>query len=163
KKTRAYWDSVRPVPLEPDETVNYHVRDSIYVYNRDSMGTSKNRDSLLKKQGHVTVGQVLVTGFDRSDFRQPRPLHYSLDPLLGKLNYNTVEGIDMEASGSIRKTLGGGRELSFLPHIRYGFHNTHLNPWAELTLTHRNFSIQGDDESSSRMRWTLAGGKQVAQ
>jgi hypothetical protein len=128
------------------------------------MGTRKNRDSLLKRQGHVTAGQVLVTGFDRSDFRQPRPLHYSLDPLFGKLNYNTVEGIDMEVSGSIRKTLGRGRELDFRPHIRYGFHNTHLNPWAEVTLTHRGFSPgQGEDESSSRMSWTLAGGKQVAQ
>lgn len=163
KKTKAYWDSVRPVPLEPDEKINYTIRDSIYAYDRDLMGTTRNRDSLLKKQGHVTAGQLLFTGFDRSDFRQPRPLHYSLDPLPGKLNYNTVEGIGMEASGSIRKTLGGERELGLLPHIRYGFHNTHLNPWAELTLTHRNFSMQGGDESSSRMRWGLAGGKQVAQ
>ena len=173
KKTKAYWDSVRPVPLEPDEKINYTIKDSIYAYNRDSMGTRKNRDSLLKKQGHVTAGQVLITGFDRSNFRPPRPLHYSLDPLFGKLNYNTVEGIDMEASGSIRKTLGGGREVGFLPHIRYGFHNTHLNPWAEVTLTDRNSTVRGedaqgrempgDDESPSRIRWTLAGGKQVAQ
>ena len=163
KKTKLYWDSIRPVPLEPDEKINYIIRDSIYAYNRDSMGTGKNRDSLLKKQGHVTAGQILFTGFDRSDFRQPRPLRYSMDPLVGKLNYNTVEGIDMEASGSVRKTLGSGRELSFSPHIRYGFHNTHLNPWAELTLTKRSFSMQGEDESASRTSWTLAGGRQVAQ
>jgi hypothetical protein len=164
KKTKTYWDSIRPVPLEPEEIINYKTRDSIYEYNRDSMGTRKNRDSLLKKQGHVTFGQLFFTGFDRSDFRQPRPLHYSMDPLLGGLNYNTVEGIEAEWKGTVRRELSGGLgELSFTPHIRYGFRNTRLNPWAELALTRRNFSRTGDDESSTRMRWTLAGGKQVSQ
>src|SRR6202050_1197781 len=73
RRTRTYWDSIRPVPLEPDEKVNYTVKDSIYRYNRDSMGTKKNRDSLLKDQGPVTVNQLLIGGVRRSDFRQPRP------------------------------------------------------------------------------------------
>ena len=179
KKPKAYWDSLRPVPLEPDEIVNYRTRDSIFEYKRDSLGTHKNRDSLLKKQGHVTLLQVFFTGFDRSDFRQPRPWHYAIDPLLGSFNYNTVEGIDAEWKGTVRRELPAGvGELSFTPHIRYGFHNTRLNPWAELSLTRRNFSRkpgtrprQGDadgpageeDESSTQMRWTLAGGKQVSQ
>ena len=164
KKPKSYWDSLRPVPLEPDEIVNYRTKDSIYEYKRDSLGTRKNRDSLLKKQGHVTLVQVLFSGFERSDFRQPRPWHYSMDPLFGSFNYNTVEGIDAEWKASVRRALPGRRgELSFTPHIRYGFHNTRLNPWAELSLTRRNFSRIGDDESAARMRWTLAGGKQVSQ
>jgi hypothetical protein len=164
KKTKAYWDSLRPVPLEPDEILDYKTRDSIYAYNRDSMGTRKNRDSLLKKQGPVTFGQLFFSGFDRSDFRQPRPVHYSMDALLGHVNYNTVEGIVAEWKGSVRRQLAGGLgELSFTPHIRYGFHNTQLNPWAELSLARRNFSREGEDESSTRTRWTLAGGRQVAQ
>src|SRR5579872_434749 len=162
KKTTAYWDSIRPVPLEPDETVNYHVRDSIYQYNRDSMGTAKNRDSLLKKQGPLKVLD-LFSGFNRSDFRQPRPLQYSMDPLLAGIQYNTVEGIKGEWRGSVRRAFKGLGELSFTPHIRYGFHNTRLNPWAELTLSRRNFQLMGEDESSSRTTWTLAGGKQVVQ
>jgi Family of unknown function (DUF5686)/CarboxypepD_reg-like domain len=189
KKTQAYWDSLRPVPLEPDEVVNYKTRDSIYAYNRDSMGTRKNRDSLLKKQGPVTFGQLFFTGFDRSDFRQPRPLHYSMDPLLTQLNYNTVEGIVAEWKGTVRRQLGNGLgELSFTPHIRYGFHNTQLNPWAELSLMRKPGTrksdrrpnqrgasgptgggadgpagAEGEDGSSTRVRWTLAGGRQVAQ
>jgi hypothetical protein len=175
KKTKAYWDSLRPVPLEPDEIVNYKTRDSIYKYNRDSMGTRKNRDSLLKKQGPVTFGQLFITGFDRSDFRQPRPLHYSMDPLLGEINYNTVEGIVAEWKGTVRRQLWDGLgELSFTPHLRYGFHNTRLNPWAELSLM-RKPGASGpagrgadgpageEDESSTRMRWTLAGGQTVSQ
>ena len=52
KKTKAYWDSIRPLPLEPDEKVNYTIRDSIYENNRDSLGTKANRgDSLLGGRG----------------------------------------------------------------------------------------------------------------
>ena len=164
KKTRAYWDSIRPLPLEPDEKINYIIRDSIYEYNRDSMGTRKNRDSLLKKQGPVKAGQVLISGFNRSDFRQPRPLRYSMNGLLSGFNYNTVEGINIEGEGTLSRALKNGRgDLSFTPHIRYGFHNTRLNPWAELVWNHRKFERDGEDASSSRQTWTLSGGKRVAQ
>jgi hypothetical protein len=164
KKTRAYWDSIRPLPLEPDETVNYTIRDSIYRYNQDSMGTRKNRDSLLKKQGPVKIGQVLFSGFNRSDFRQPRPLRYSLEPLLPFVSYNTVEGLNMKVGGTFSKRLKGGLgELSFSPHLRYGFHDTRLNAWGELTLNRRSFNRDGDEVSSSRQTWSLAGGKRVSQ
>ena len=158
----AYWDSIRPVPLQPDEKLNYRTRDSIYRYNRDSMGTRKNRDSLLKQQGPVKPGQLLLTGFQRSDFRQPRPLTYSLDPLLPSLEYNTVEGINMKLSGSLSRPVGRGR-ISLLPHLRYGFHDTRLHAWAELRWSRRNFSLDGDEASSSRQTWSVSGGKRVSQ
>lgn len=164
KKTRAYWDSIRPLPLEPDETVNYTIRDSIYRYNQDSMGTPKNRDSLLKKEGPVKIGQVVFSGFDRSDFRQPRPLRYSLEPLVTSVSYNTVEGINMKLVGTVRKKLKGGLgDLSFSPHLRYGFHDTRFSAWGQFTLTRRAFNREGDEETSSRQSWSLAGGKRVSQ
>ena len=163
KRTRAYWDSIRPLPLEPDEKVNYTIRDSIYRYNLDSMGTRKNRDSLLRKQGHIKVLDFF-TGFSRSDFRAPRPLHYSLSPLLSGLHYNTVEGVNWEVKGTVSKRLGGGLgELELASHIRYGFHNTHLNPWATLTMRRRKFVREDEDITSTRQTWTLAGGKRVEQ
>jgi len=164
KKTKAYWDSIRPLPLEPDEKVNYTIRDSIYEYNRDSMGTRNNRDSLLRRQGPVTAWQVLFTGFNRSDYRQPGPLHYSLEGLLPTLEYNTVEGINMELNGSFSRALKNGKgTLTFSPHLRYGFHNTLLNAWGELEWRRRNFSWNGDDATASRQTWSLSGGKRVSQ
>jgi hypothetical protein len=162
RKTKAYWDSIRPLPLEPDEKVNYTIRDSIYHYSRDSMGTKKNRDSLLKKQGPVKPGQILLSGFYRSDYRQPHPLHYSLDALLPDVSYNTVEGFNMKVNGTISKTLNKG-DLSFSPHFRYGFTNTRFNAWGQLTLNQRHFSRNGDEVSASRQTWSLAGGTRVAQ
>src|SRR5579871_4572545 len=41
KKTKQYWDSLRPVQLEPEELKDYTVKDSIYHYNRDSLGTKR--------------------------------------------------------------------------------------------------------------------------
>jgi hypothetical protein len=164
RRTRAYWDSIRPVPLEPDEKVNYRVKDSIYAYSRDSMGTKKNRDSLLKGQGPVKFNQLMYVGVRRSDFRQPRPLTYTIDPLIWGLSYNTVEGIDLKLGGSLSRALPNGKgRLTFSPHIRYGFHNTHLNPWADLTWRRRTFEREGDDAVSSRQTWSLSGGKRVSQ
>ncbi len=164
KKTRAYWDSIRPLPLEPEEKANYTIRDSIYQYNRDSMGTQKNRDSLLRRQGHVKVLQVLSSGVHRSNFSPVYLVNYSIDPLLPNLEYNTVEGINMNLGGSFTHPLKkGGGDLSFSPHIRYGFHNTHLNSWAALAWSRRSFAWEGEDASSSRQTWTLSGGKKVAQ
>ncbi|HEV3411870.1 MAG TPA: DUF5686 and carboxypeptidase regulatory-like domain-containing protein [Puia sp.] len=166
RRTKAYWDSIRPLPLEPDEKVNYKVKDSIYEYNRDSMGTKKNRDSLLKEQGPVTMNQLLLTGVRRSNFRQPRPLTYTIDPLLLSLAYNTVEGLNIKLGGTLSRALPNGKGvLTFSPHIRYGFHNTRVNPWAGLSWRRRNFSRDADDEdaSSSRQTWSLSGGKRVSQ
>jgi hypothetical protein len=162
KRTRTYWDSIRPLPLEPDEKINYTIRDSIYRYNPDSMGTRKNRDSLLRKQGHIKAMDFL-TGFNRSNFRAPAPLRYSLSPLFSGFHYNTVEGINWTVSGSVSKRLGGLGELELAPHIRYGFHNTRLNPWGILTLRRRKFVREEESISSSRQTWTLAGGKRVEQ
>lgn len=164
RRTKIYWDSIRPVPLEPDEKVNYTVKDSIYRYNRDSMGTKKNRDSLLKDQGPVKLGQLLFGGVRRSDFRQPRPFTYTINPLVRGLSYNTVEGINLKLTATFSRQLPNGKGLlSFSPHIRYGFNNTHLNPWAELTWRRRTFEREGDDASSSRHTWSLSGGKRVSQ
>jgi hypothetical protein len=163
KKTRNYWDSIRPLPLEPDEKVNYIIRDSIYQYNHDSLGSERNRDSLLKKQGRLKVLQVLATGVKRSDYRQPRPIQWTLDPLLN-FNFNTVEGIVLPVNATIGRALPGNKgTLVFSPHIRYGFHNTRLNPWAQLDWTKRSFSREGEEVTAMRQTWSLAGGKRVSQ
>ncbi len=164
RKTRNYWDSIRPVPLEPEEKINYKVKDSIYEYNRDSMGTKKNRDSLLKDQGPVKLGQLLFSGVRRSDFRQPRPFTYTIAPLSRELAYNAVEGLNIKLTATFNRPLANGKGmLSFSPHIRYGFHNTRLNPWGELTWRRRTFEWEGDDANSSRQNWSLSGGKRVSQ
>jgi hypothetical protein len=134
KKGRAYWDSVRPVPLEPDEVKNYKTKDSVYDLHKDSIARSE------------------------------RSLKFRLGSPLAGLQYNTVEGLNLHLGGTFSKTFQpSGRTLSVSPNIRYGFHNTHLNAWGKVTLSKRTFSMQGDDASFSRQRWTFSGGRRVSQ
>jgi len=76
KKTKAYWDSIRPVPLEPDEKVNYIIRDSIYAATRDSVGKVEQK------------------------------LRFTHGPWWEMVGYNTVEGIDANLWGTFRKKAG---------------------------------------------------------
>jgi hypothetical protein len=164
KKTQTYWDSIRPLPLEPEERKNYIIRDSLYRYDRDSVRSKRNLDSLRKRQGPIQVLQVLTTGFHRSNYSPSFPLNYTLQPLLSNLEYNTVEGVNLNIIGTVSKTLpNGGGEISFSPHIRYGFHNTQLNAWATLAFNKRSFAWDGVDASSSRQSWSLSGGRRVSQ
>ncbi|MBS1659872.1 MAG: carboxypeptidase-like regulatory domain-containing protein [Bacteroidetes bacterium] len=164
KKTKAYWDSIRPLPLEPDEKENYIIRDSIYEVNRDSAGSKSRRDSLLKRQGHIKAGQVLLFGVQRSNYKMPRPLQYSFEPLLRGVEYNTVEGINVSLSGTVGRALADGKSYwRFSPHVRYGFHNTLLNIWGETEVVRRISKRTDDGINSSTQTWSLAGGKRVSQ
>ncbi|MDR3712510.1 MAG: DUF5686 and carboxypeptidase regulatory-like domain-containing protein [Puia sp.] len=163
KKTHDYWDSVRPVPLEPEELSDYRRKDSVFQRIHDSSGARRNRDSLLKEQGKVRPWQF-VTGFNRSDFDPTRPLTYSLDPVITGLRYNTVGGLNLHIQGSLsRRFKASGNELSFHPHIRYGFGNGHLNAWGVLALDTRSLVRDGEDFIRSRQRYYFSGGKRVSQ
>ena len=164
KKTKEYWDSLRPVQLEPEELKNYQIKDSIYKYNRDSVYSKRNRDSLLKLQGPIRWTQIVYKGFRRTNFAPKNPVEYSFEPLLSNLEYNTVEGVSLGLAGSISKTFSkSNQQLSFSPHIRYGFNNTVLNAWMSLALNKRTFSFNDEGGSSSRQNWSLSGGKRLSQ
>ncbi|MHA4810247.1 DUF5686 and carboxypeptidase regulatory-like domain-containing protein [Flavitalea flava] len=167
KKSKAYWDSIRPVQLEPEELTNYRVKDSIFHNNRDSMHSRRNRDSLLKRQGPVKIQQILSGGFSRSDYGPVHPVRYSMEGLIPNLLYNTVEGLNLSFNGSVSTPLKRkGQQISFSPHIRYGFHNIRLNAWAAVTLDKKPFATPGMiemDGDQISQHWTLSGGKRVSQ
>jgi hypothetical protein len=136
KKSRDYWDSVRPVPLEPDEAKNYKTKDSIYDLHKDSIF---RKDNSLKLT--------------------------AISPTTG-IQYNTVEGVKLEYGLTFSKKFkGSDRTWSFNPNFRYGCHNTHLNAWGTITLSNRSLSTPGPDQdiAVTRQRWTFSGGKRVAQ
>ncbi|HEX4374438.1 MAG TPA: DUF5686 and carboxypeptidase regulatory-like domain-containing protein [Puia sp.] len=165
KKSKQYWDSLRPVPLEPEESKDYTIKDSIYHYNKDSLWTKRYTDSLRKHQEHITVSKVLFSGITRRGYGNKKITFYNLDPLLGKIEYNTVEGVAITEGGSIQTSVFNKKELiSFSPHIRYGFSNQHFNAWANLQFRKNN--IVDDNPygpSFDRQSWELSGGKRVSQ
>ena len=90
----------------------------------------RTADSLRKKQGRITVMNILFNGIKRSDYDPEHPVSIFVDPLLPGIEYNTVEGLVLNGGASFLKEYKKtGNSIEFSPHIRYGFSNTHLNIW----------------------------------
>ena len=164
KKTITYWDSIRPVPLEPEELENFHTKDSIYRAHNDPAYLKREADSLRKKQGRITLMNIFINGIKRSDYDPEKPLTVYVDPLLPHVEYNTVEGLVVNGEVSLLKEYKkSGNSIEFTPHIRYGFSNTHLNAWATLTLSKRKFIQDMEGQTYSRSAWVFGGGKRISQ
>ncbi len=126
KKSSAYWDSVRPIPLETEEQHNFHIKDSIFQSQQDSLFSQRRIDSLRKAQGKISLKNIFLNGFTRSNFKPITPTTFQWKALLPQVSYNTVEGLVTHASFTINKKYRRG-SMQFTPVIRYGWHNTHLN------------------------------------
>ncbi|HWH61630.1 MAG TPA: DUF5686 family protein, partial [Ginsengibacter sp.] len=159
KKSKAYWDSIRPIPLEPDEIKDYTVKDSLYEIKKDS--SDQNIDSLKKKQGMVKPGQILWAGVYRTHYGILNTYHYELDPLLKVAQYNTVEGWAINPSFIVSKIVNRwNTNVSLITNVRYGFNNGHFNPWAGLVFRSRDFD---EDKKLKRQSFYIAGGKRISQ
>lgn len=159
KKPKAYWDSIRPVPLEPEEIKDYAVKDSIYEIRKDS--SYQNIDSLKKKQGKVKLSEIFWSGVNRTHYGKANTYQYEIDPLLKVLQYNTVEGVAINPSFTISKFVKKwNTRVSFIGDLRYGFNNNHFNAWAGLHFRTRDFDI---DKKLKRQSFYVAGGKRVSQ
>lgn len=164
KKSKAYWDSIRPVQLELEEAKDYKFKDSAMAYRRDSVWTKAYIDSMRKKQGKITVMKVLYNGFTHYNYNPKRPVWFTWKPLLQQVQYNTVEGLVLNAEASIQRSFPKlKQQISFTPHVRYGFSNQHFNAWANFQWWKRAFTWDQDGGTTSRSVWSVAGGKRVSQ
>ncbi|MDB5202796.1 MAG: carboxypeptidase-like regulatory protein [Ferruginibacter sp.] len=161
KKSAAYWDSTRPVPLEKEEQKDYQVKDSIFHYNKDSVWSKTTVDSLNKRQGKLKITSLFMNGIRRTHYSKTNQFSWGIDPLLTNLEYNPAEGVVANLNGYYTRY---SRKLKstvrFEPNIRYGFNNTHLNPWASLVFRTRDF---GTDKKLKRLSWAFSGGKRVSE
>ena len=161
KRPKTYWDTIRPVPLEPDEVKDYKIKDSMYEYRRDSIWTKRSRDSLNKQQGKIKVTDIFIHGISRRHYGKTNSYNWGIKSLIPNLRYNTVEGLVLNAAGYYNTTFRKTKTtLSIEPNIRYGFSNTHFNGWLDVSLRTRDNSI---DQKIKRETWTFSGGKRVSQ
>ena len=161
KKSVTYWDNTRPVPLEPEEKLDYKVKDSLFLVNKDSVLSQKSIDSLNKKQGKLKVYDVFWKGLHRTKYTVNGNDNWGIESLIKGLEYNTVEGLVVNFmpyySRYIKKVK---TNFSFEPNLRYGFGNTHINAWADLYFRTRDWET---DKKLKRQTWIVSGGKRVSQ
>jgi hypothetical protein len=160
KKPVAYWDSIRPVPLEKEEVRDYLVKDSAFERQRDSALTKTAIDSLKKKQGKLKPLEVFWSGISRTHYGTTNRFNWGINPLLKTLEYNTAEGLVLNASAFYEKNITPARRITVTPTVRYGFNNTHLNAWADVTLRERETDM---DKKIRRTEWAFSCGKRVSQ
>ena len=161
KKPVAYWDTIRPMPLEAEEKMDYKVKDSIFLVNKDSIQSQASVDSLNKKEGKLKLYNIFHKGLNRTKYTVKGNHNWGVEPLLLGLEYNTVEGLVVSVypyyNHYIKKIK---TNFSFEPNLRYGFSNQHLNAWADLTFRTRDWET---DKKLKRQSWTFSGGKRVSQ
>lgn len=124
KKTAGYWDSIRPLPLQAEEILDYRRKDSLEQARKDP----RYLDSLDRLRNKISITALLLTGETIS--RQKRRTVTSINPLLRTVSFNTVEGLSIGLSGSWRKKPDSNnvnKEVVISPAIRYGFSNRHFN------------------------------------
>ncbi|MCW3091258.1 MAG: carboxypeptidase-like regulatory protein [Ferruginibacter sp.] len=161
KKSKAYWDTVRPMPLEKEEVKDYQVKDSLYEIRRDSVLSQQSIDSLKKKQGKLNPLDVFWGGINRTHYSSTNNYSWGIESLIQKLEYNPAEGVVLNTSLYFQKELKKtGHDLSIRPNIRYGFNNTHLNAWIDIGIRTRDLDT---DDRLRRHSWNFSGGKRVTQ
>ncbi len=146
-REEAYWDSIRPVPLTELEMTDYRIKDSIQVI-RDSKEFKDSTDKNVNKPGVLSV----LTGYT---FRkQYKKIQVDFPSLINLVNYNTVEGCNLQMKFGIRKEWKNRMFVSFEPVFRFGISNLHFNTMGTLTVR----TSQIHDEYI-----TVSGGKFVSQ
>ena len=83
KKSKEYWDTIRPVPLEQEEKKDYIEKDSIFQVQKDSSLSKRSIDSLKKKQGKIKPLTIFLKGINRT--------HYSKINTLRLPNYHSSD------------------------------------------------------------------------
>jgi hypothetical protein len=126
KKSAAYWDSVRPVPLAIEEARDYVKKDSLEKIRLDP----KYLDSVDRVRNKFKLSGFLLTG--QTINKQSKKTRIQFDPLLKSVNFNTVEGYNATFSPRWVKRYTGRNNLSIEPALRFGFSNTRLQPSATI-------------------------------
>lgn len=161
KRTKAYWDSTRPVPLENEELQDYKVKDSIYEVRKDAGFTQLTADSLNRRQGKVKLTQVIFTGVQRTRYSTKQNVNWGLKGIVPNMEFNNAEGVVVNLDANINTYLKKWKtRFAFEPHVRYGFGNNHLNAWANLQFRTRDLEAA---QKIKRYSWDFAGGKRVSE
>lgn len=160
KRSRNYWDSIRPVPLALEEQRDYVVKDSIFQH-RDTIKEKRYLDSLNRSQGKVTVQNVLLTGINRT-IRRPNkmPITWGIDPMIFNMEYNLAEGFTPNISFYYRRYLKNPKTVMVIePTLRYGFANQHFNAWG--TIRFQN-GLRALDKPAKQWQLAFSGGRKVS-
>jgi hypothetical protein len=98
KKDAGFWDATRPVPLTSEEVKNYIQKDSIQVIRK----SVTYLDSMDAKSNHFKLEKILL-GYTYKNSYKKWSINYQGISNIGSLNFNTVQGYNLDSGFSYRK------------------------------------------------------------
>ncbi|MEX6687441.1 DUF5686 and carboxypeptidase regulatory-like domain-containing protein [Danxiaibacter flavus] len=122
-KPAPYWDSIRPIPLQPEEARDYRFKDSLENMRQqpeyiDSLDLKRNKE--FRPIAFVLGGKKFI--------RRRLNRTITFPAIFDILSYNTVEGTVVNFSPEYFKEFKQSHSyLDISPNIRYGFTNHHFN------------------------------------
>ncbi len=123
RRPAEYWDSTRPLPLQPIEVADYKRRDSLETIRN----SAHYLDSVDRVKNKLKIIPLVLFGQDFTDTKTKTDVFF--DPLIYTISYNTVEGANLILSPNFTKRWTKDRQSLFIsPTLRYGFSNHHFNP-----------------------------------
>ena len=125
ERDSAYWDQVRPVPLTVEEKKDYHLKDSTEVIRN----SRSYQDSMDRKRNQFEPASLLLGGYNHLNSFKKKSFY--VQPLPQIVQYNTVEGVVLNARATFRQNTVDRRFFILTPTLRYGFSSAQLNPSLE--------------------------------
>ncbi|MDQ3535934.1 MAG: DUF5686 and carboxypeptidase regulatory-like domain-containing protein [Bacteroidota bacterium] len=151
KRDSAYWAEIRPVPLSEKELKGYKRDDSLAVAHKVNDQIVKSDSSKSYKRHKFKPQDILLGGFKSISGK----LSIDFDPLITQVYYNTVEGFNINASGTINYSYKKDKNIAIKPVVRYGFSGE--------TFYYKTRLVKEFEKSGKRSVVFIEGGKFVEQ
>lgn len=148
-KDSLYWANIRTVPLTEKEKKSYVIDDSLYVVQKKT----QNRDSLRRANGDTLGFSDLFFG---GYYKISNRMRFTFPGFLPRLRYNTVEGVNLDFTGSLFWRGDTNYGLRINPYLRYGFSSEKFYPKVELSFHSKGPALR-------RNHFQIEGGKYVDQ
>ncbi len=149
KRSEAYWDSLRPIPLTIEERIDYRRKDSIRIVRT----SPEYLDSIDREANKFGVLDIF-NGYSYQNSTKRTSL--SLPGLVPSLSVNTIQGINADFKISYAKAYDEerNRNLRIEGNLNYGFSEKVIRP---------NFRMTYRANRRDRLNFRLAGGKSLVQ
>ncbi|MGI8892882.1 MAG: DUF5686 family protein, partial [Bacteroidia bacterium] len=121
KQPDEYWEKVRPIPLTPEERVDYIRKDSIFQIKE----TDVYKDSIDAVNNEFSLSKLFLTGLTIQ--KRKHRTSYFFRPLIETVGYNTVQGWNTGIYLNYIKRLDDYKRIIVSPYLNYGVSDNKLN------------------------------------
>lgn len=148
KKDSAYWASRRPVPLTMKEMQGYEKDDSTYVAEKAEAEADSSR---VRNGTPVKITDLLGGGY----YKLGERLRFDYPGFIPHFGFNTVEGWNLDFTGTFLWRNDTTLRARITPFVRYGFASKQVYTKVETQF--------GVGKRQQRGTFRVSGGKYIAQ